>query len=130
MKNTSLKMILLAICFGPAPVLAGAAEGVWKTGADAKGQIAYVTARRCGPALCGQITEVLSPQGQRIDHPNVGRKVFWDMRETGAGNYQGRAFVPALGRDYAATMKVSGQKMTVRGCFGPVCKSQIWTRLK
>lgn len=32
-------------------------------------------------------------------------------------------------REYDGTLKVSGAKMTVKGCLGPVCQSQTWHRV-
>ena len=112
------------------PALAEPAEGVWKTEADGKGQTALVVSRPCGDALCGTITQVMNPQGEIIDHPNVGKRIFWDMKEITPGIYEGQAFVPAFGMEYTAKMTLDGDKMKVGGCFGPICRDQTWTRAK
>lgn len=127
--KTILTIAALAACFA-GPVAAASAVGVWLTQPDAKGQTALVSAQACGGALCGTITQVMNPAGAPIPHPNVGRRVFWDMKKVTGDTYAGRAYVPAFRRDYDAEMKVSGQRMTVRGCLGPVCKNQVWTRVK
>ena len=112
------------------PSLGEPVEGIWRTEPDAQGQVALVSASSCGEKLCGSIVAVENSDGQKIAHPNVGVRLFWDMAETSGGLYQGRAYVPAHQRDYAATMQVSGSQMKVRGCFGPVCQSQTWVRTR
>ena len=112
------------------PALANPAVGQWLTQADGKGQTAIVTSKPCGVSVCGTITQVRDPSGRKISHPNVGRRVFWDMKRTKSGQYEGRAYVPLLRKDVAASMTVTGNNMRVRGCAGPVCRSQVWTRVK
>jgi uncharacterized protein (DUF2147 family) len=103
-------------------------EGVWRTQADAKGQVADVAATRCGPYYCGTITKVYDTAGKSVRAPTIGTRVFWNM--AGAGpEYKGRAYVPAHKREYKAKMTVQGNRMTVKGCLGPVCQSQVWTRI-
>lgn len=109
---------------------AQSAEGMWRTQTDDRGQRAIVSARPCGAdALCGTIVQVLDPSLRAIEHPNIGVQLFWDMVPTGKGLYAGRAFVPAMKAKTKATMQVVGQEMKVKGCIGPICKSQIWTRV-
>lgn len=112
-----------------APSSAEPATGVWKTEADGKGQTALVVSQPCGDALCGTITEVMNPDGETIAHPNVGKRIFWDVQPVSPGVYEGRAYVPAFGTEYDAKMTLRGDKMEVGGCFGPICKSQTWTRV-
>ncbi len=103
--------------------------GMWQTQADRKGQIAYVKVQHCARALCGKIVKVFSPDGQQITHKNVGRTIFWDMMAQGGGRYAGRALVPAYNKQYDAQMRLSGNRLTVKGCLGPVCASQQWARV-
>ena len=128
----TLKVLKIAAvaAFCAAPALADPAAGVWKTEADGKGQTALVVSQPCGDALCGTITEVMNSAGETIEHRNVGRRIFWDVQPVSPGVYEGRAFVPAFGAEYAAEMTLQGDKMKVGGCFGPICKSQTWTRVK
>ncbi len=74
--------------------------------------------------------KVFSPDGQQISHKNVGRTIFWDMIAQGGGSYAGRALVPAYNKEYDAKMQLSGNRLTVKGCFGPVCESQKWSRVQ
>jgi uncharacterized protein (DUF2147 family) len=91
--------------------------------------VAHVNVKKCEQALCGTIIKVFSPSGDPIDHKNVGRMIFWDTSHIGGGAYTGRALVPAFNKEYDAQMTLSGNRLTVKGCYGPVCHSQKWTRV-
>ena len=110
--------------------LGASAEGVWVTQPDKKGGFAHIQAHSCGAALCGTVLRAFDSEGREITTPNVGKRVFWDMRPVADGRYKGRAWVPAHGREYDGVMKVSGDRMKVSGCLGPVCQSQTWRRVK
>lgn len=119
----------LVLCVGTTlQAQASGVEGIWRTESDSRGQTALVTARPCGDAFCGAITSVLDPNGRPIQHPNIGRRVFWEMKPVATGTYQGKAYVPAFKKNFPAEMRLSGRNLVVRGCAGPVCKSQKWQR--
>ncbi|WP_415402459.1 DUF2147 domain-containing protein [Tateyamaria sp. SN3-11] len=102
--------------------------GVWLTPADRKGQVAHVVSEPCGSYFCGTIARVFDQSGTPVAAPTVGQRVFWNMAPDGDA-FRGRAYVPAHNREYAAQMEVSGDLMTVSGCLGPVCQSQVWQRV-
>jgi len=106
------------------------ALGTWQTQADKKGQIAHVEVTRCDQSLCGKIVRTYDSGGQRITTENVGKRVFWGMTRKGEGNYQGRAWVPAHDREYAAKMELNDDRLKVSGCLGPICQSQLWARVQ
>lgn len=115
--------------------LAGAAQadpakGVWKTEPDKKGIVAHVTVYECGGAVCGKITRTFDRSGREIKAASLGQRVIRDAKATGNGVYEGRAFIPAHKREYPAGMRLAGNKLTVKGCMGPVCMSQKWTRIQ
>lgn len=105
------------------------ALGVWQTGPDKKGQIAHVEVSRCAEALCGKIIRTYDDAGRKISSPNLGKRVFWDMTKTGGNVYNGRAWVPAHDREYAAKMRLDENRLKVSGCLGPICESQNWARV-
>jgi len=119
----------MAAFFGTG-ISAEPALGTWQTEADKKGQIAHVKVTRCDESLCGKIVRAYDSQGQRITTENVGKRIFWGMTRTGDGNYQGRAWVPAHDREYAAKMKLNDDRLKVSGCLGPICQSQLWARVE
>ncbi|MFK7938286.1 MAG: DUF2147 domain-containing protein [Roseovarius sp.] len=128
--TTSFSAAALAVVISVGAASADPAKGTWLTGADAKGQVAHVDVYACGASLCGKIVRAFTSAGKRVNTPTVGTRVFWDMVSSGAGTYSGRAYVPAHNRDYAATMRLSGNSLRVKGCLGPVCQSQTWTRVR
>lgn len=117
-----------ALILGAAPALAADPVGLWRTQPDQKGQVANVQAKPCGSAICGTIVKVYDKGGAPVAAPTVGQRVFWDMTPDGR-DYVGRAYVPAHQREYRGRLSVKGNRMIVSGCLGPVCQSQVWTRL-
>lgn len=126
-----MRAVILAtslIC-GAAPVAAEPVLGMWQTEADRKGQVAHVDVHHCDQNLCGRIVKAFNAQGERVVTPNVDKLVFWGMEPTDPGEYEGRAWVPAHDREYKANMELSGDRLKVAGCVGPICQSQIWKRV-
>ena len=120
---------VLALAAWSGQAIADPAIGTWMTEADQKGQVAHVNVTKCRQALCGTIVKVFSPSGDQISHKNVGRMIFWNATPRGGGAYGGRALVPAFNKEYDAEMVLSGNRLMVKGCYGPVCHSQKWTRI-
>ncbi len=110
--------------------LADPATGTWQTEPDKKGIIAHVKVYDCGSSVCGKITRTFNSQGQEIAAASLGHQVIRNARPTGGGQYKGRAWIPAHQREYPAGMTLNGDRMTVRGCMGPVCMSQKWRRIQ
>jgi len=117
-------------------VLAGMASaenvvGTWLTGPDQKGQVAHVDIEPCGgDTVCGTIVRAFDKDGNPVVTKNVGKRIFWDMaRQEAQGAYFGKAYVPVFRATYDAGMTLSGNRLKVKGCAGPICKSQTWTRV-
>ena len=111
------------------PAAAETASGLWLTGPDGKGQVGHVKMAPCGPALCGTVIKAFDSAGKPVLTPNVGKRVIWDVKPAGAGNFAGRMHVSQLKADVAGQFRVSGRAMTVKGCLGKLCQSQKWTKL-
>lgn len=114
----------------PAITFAGNPLGTWHTEPDLKKQTAHVQVTKCGSGYCGTMVRVYDKSGKQISHKNIGKRLFWDARPTGKGDYTGRAYVPVFNKDFPATMTVSGSRLVVKGCNGPICKSQRWTLVR
>ena len=110
-------------------VLADPAMGTWQTEPDKKGITAHVKVYDCGSAVCGRIVRTFNSQGQEIEAASLGQEVIRNAEPTGNGQYDGRAWIPAHQREYQAGMTLHGDRMTVKGCLGPVCMSQKWVRI-
>ena len=127
-----VKRILLSMALAGAvavPVAADTPKGIWVTGPDRKGQVGHVRFSSCGDALCGRVLRAFDSNGNAVKTRNVGKRVIWGMKPTAAGKYAGTMYVSAVDRTVKGTFRVSGRSMTVRGCVGPLCQSQVWTRV-
>ena len=127
-----MKQYLSAVVIGlalTAPAMAEPVVGTWASPPDGKGQTGHVVIRECGGAYCGRLERAFDPVGRPIVTKNVGRELLSNLKAQGGGAYQGRAFVPIFGKSFDAEVNVAGNRMTVRGCAGPVCKKQVWKRV-
>ncbi|MFP4239992.1 MAG: hypothetical protein ACLFRZ_11895 [Rhodosalinus sp.] len=82
----------------------------------------------CGSAICGPIARAFDEEGREITAPNVGKRVFRDLRPVGARHHERRAYAPAQDRTRDGDRGRSGDRPTVKGSLGAVCKSRDWRR--
>lgn len=129
-----MKRLVVAalLALAPGMALADPAEGIWKTATDDYGYFGHVEIRPCGKRFCGTLVEVFNPHGQRIDSPNKGARVLWDLAANGKGGYgKGKGWAPDRNRTYNAAMTVSGDRLSLRACAaGGFCRDEAWTRVK
>lgn len=128
MRVAALALLVLTAA-SPAPI-----AGRWVT---AEGK-AVVEIAPCGPAQCGRIVRVLKPRpgGPAVDmknpdpaqrrRPIEGITILTGFRPE-AGRWRGRIYDPESGRTYRSELTRAGGMLTVKGCFGPFCRSQQWT---
>ena len=110
--------------------LADPALGVWQTEPDRKNLISHIEIRTCGTALCGRVMQAFDTSGTPVETANVGRELFWDLIAQGDGTYDGgTVYVPLLDVTADAKMQLSGNRLEVTGCKGPVCDGQMWIRV-
>ncbi|SDI54685.1 DUF2147 domain-containing protein [Lutimaribacter saemankumensis] len=114
----------------PGALQAEAILGTWLTGPDNKSQVAHMRIKRCGPAICGTVLRAFDKSGQPVTTPNVGKQVIWDVTPDGQGVYRGKVLLPLYKTVVDGMFDVSGDRLTLKGCLGPVCKSQSWTRVE
>jgi uncharacterized protein (DUF2147 family) len=114
-----------------APVLADPLEGTWKTKPDDNGNYGHVKVVPCGPAFCGTLVQAFNGSGTRIDSPNIGKRIVWDMQAQGDGAYgDGKIWSPDRDKTYTGKMKLSGDKVAVSGCVLGICRDGgTWTRI-
>ncbi len=111
-------------------------EGRWQTEA----RDAVVEIAPCGRNLCGRIVTFLKPPpggvGQRdVNNPDaklrsrklLGLAVLSGFTRDG-DEWRGRIYDPKTGKDYRSVLEAHGNRLIVKGCIGPFCKSQTWTR--
>ncbi|MCA8900996.1 MAG: DUF2147 domain-containing protein [Hyphomonas sp.] len=138
---------LVTLVLAAAALLAGQAgagaltglEGSWRTvrhGAD-------VEIRDCGDGSpCGYLVAVNAQVtgGRHLDERNpdaalrarplAGLPLMWGFASARQGWQGGRLYNPETGQTFRASMTlISADQLRVRGCLGPLCRAQVWTRI-
>lgn len=115
--------------------------GLWLTQAgDAK-----VLIRQCGAAICGEVTWLQEPidsatgKPQRDEQnpdprlrarPMIGIELFISMLPSAANAWSGRVYNANNGQTYAGSVALRADgRLEVKRCSGPVCLSEMWTRV-
>jgi uncharacterized protein (DUF2147 family) len=121
-----------ALLFVAGTAFADPVEGVWQTKKDDNGNFGYVEVKPCGPAFCGTLIKSFDSAGAPMDSPNIGRQIIWDMVAYGDGVYDdGKVYSPDRDKTYNSDMKLTGDKLAVRGCVLGICRDGgTWTRVK
>ncbi|MEL6376519.1 MAG: DUF2147 domain-containing protein [Pseudomonadota bacterium] len=130
-----MKSLTTAFCIGLLSAgmafAADPVEGVWQTEPGDEGNFAHVTVEKCGEQICGVLGQAYNSAGQKIDSPNKGRQMIWDMNSDGGGKYSGgKIWAPDRDKVYKSKMSLSGNALKVSGCVAVICRSQNWVRVK
>ncbi|WP_299872168.1 DUF2147 domain-containing protein [uncultured Sulfitobacter sp.] len=128
-----MKTFLASVVFGLA--LASTAwaadpiEGLWKTQPD-DGVFYHVKMQPCGGGFCGVFQKKFEG-GKEVASDVIGKNAVFDMKATGGGSYEGKAWKPSNNKTYKGTGEVSGNKLRIGGCVlgGLICLKQTWTRV-
>lgn len=139
-RNQAVKSLILALGISISmPSLAAAPTpiaGRWKTD-DGKGVVVMAP---CGAHMCGRIERLLikQPVGGQLDERNpdkskrgrqvTGLQIYWNLAPDGQG-WKGEGYSPEDGRYYKAHLRVSGNRMTMKGCVTLFCRTVTWTRM-
>jgi len=128
MKSFAIAVAALVISTGAAfadPIL-----GTWKTQPGDDGNYGLVTISQCGSQICGVLGQGFDSAGNKVDSPNIGRQMIWDMKADGGGKYSGgKIWAPDRDKTYKSKMTLSGNSLKVSGCVAVICRSQNWTRV-
>ena len=102
---------------------------------------AVIAIRKCGRALCGTIEKFLIPPPGGNDQRDVNnadpakrqRKLIGTAILSGltadAGVWRGQVYDPKTGRTYTSEVRrKEGGILEVKGCFGPLCQTQVWKK--
>ena len=114
---------------GAGSTAADPAAGLWQTGVD-RGTVAYVRIAPCGEAMCEKIERSFNTEGE-YQSPHIGKNILRNMVFGTSGEYVGRLWRPASGKQYYAKMTVSDASLTLHGCIagGFILGSQAWARV-
>ncbi len=68
--------------------------------------------------------------GANKNKPIKDMVIMWGQKSIGGGAYEGGTVLKlANGKTYKSKAKLIGaDKFEVKGCMGPICKAQVWTR--
>ena len=104
---------------------------------------AVITVAPCGKKMCGRLSQYLVIPEDGIDqrdvnNPNpelrkrklLGRALLSGLTEE-SDLWRGRIYDPRNGKSYRSVVRrISPSKLEVKGCIGPFCQTQIWTRAR
>jgi uncharacterized protein (DUF2147 family) len=137
-KNLGLAA-LLALGFSSHAMADGGAAGTWLM------ENGKVTVRiaPCGGNLCGTIVALAKPLNKQgkpkvdkenpnsalRDRPIIGLTILSDMAPQSGNKWAGTIYNADDGRTYSSYMKLSGDRMKVKGCVAFICKSMNFTRV-
>mgnify|MGYP000628012490 CR=1 FL=1 len=106
--------------------------GTWRTIADDNGNSGLISVSECGAKICGVLVKSYDKNGKAFKSENQGRKLIWNMVNTGGGTYgKGKVYSPDRDKTYSGKLKLSGNKLNVQGCVLGICRSGgNWSRVK
>ncbi len=127
MKTLKMAFAMLALSAGAA--LADPLEGMWRMAADDNGNSGLIQVAPCGAYLCGQLVRAYDASGAEIVTPNVGRLIISETISAGGANYTGKVYSPDRDATYNSRLTLSGDTLSVEGCFLGICRDGgTWTR--
>jgi len=131
--SAALGLVALAApAFAAEPI-----TGRWVTGE----KDAVVAIARCGKTLCGRIEKFLiMPAGgndqrdvNNSDAAKRNRKLLGTAILSGltadGSTWRGSVYDPKSGRTYTSEVRrKDSTTLEVKGCFGPICQTQVWKK--
>ncbi|PHS28490.1 MAG: hypothetical protein COA84_01535 [Robiginitomaculum sp.] len=113
--------------------------GLWLT----QSGTGHVKIADCGDGTpCGKLVWIEGPDAaaQRDnnnpdttlrDQPIVGLQLLWGFKERSSNWAKGKIYSPEKGKTYRSTIKLMDENtLQVKGCVGPFCQAQTWTRVE
>lgn len=113
--------------------------GVWYT--EDKGAKVKVTdcgdGTPCGnlvwflPDGSGVTNDINNPDQELKNQPLIGSRVFWGFESKKDRWLKGRIYDAGSGKSYKSKLQLADDgTLKVKGCIGPLCQTQIWTRVE
>jgi uncharacterized protein (DUF2147 family) len=125
MRSLAAAFVLVAGAAGADPI-----EGLWRTMPDDNGTTGLMEVAACGDALCGTLVRAYDAAGREVAMPNLGRQLLWDAVPHGNGRYRGRIHAPDRDQDYAARLRLRGDRLSISVCVLGICRlGGVWTRV-
>jgi len=111
--------------------------GVWYT-ADKSAKVEVIDCgdgTPCGnlvwfePDGSGVVTDANNPDPELKKRPLLGSPVFWGFERKKTRWNKGRIYDASSGKSYKSKLELAEDgTLKVKGCIGPLCQAQIWTR--
>lgn len=129
--------ILGAVMLAAPALASGPITGRWVTSE----KDAVVAIAKCGQALCGRLERFLIlPKGGKdqrdVNNADpakrsrklIGTAILYGLTEDD-GAWRGQVYDPKSGRTYTSQVRRMGDgTLEVKGCFGPLCQTQVWKK--
>jgi uncharacterized protein (DUF2147 family) len=114
----------------PASLAADPLEGVWLTTPGTDGHRGLIQVAPCGSKLCGTVIGAVLADGSKASEGGaIGRQIIWDTVHKGNGVYSGKVYAPDRDKTYTSKLILTGNGLSVSGCFMGVCREDgIWAR--
>lgn len=141
MTRIVLSIALLLGLAGPALALLAPQPitGRWVT--EEKDSV--VTISKCGTTYCGRLSQYLvmpeggaeqkdiyNPDPRKRSRKLLGTALLWGFQPDG-NVWRGTIYDPRNGKSYRSVLRrKSDSVLEVKGCIGPFCQTQNWTRAK
>ncbi|PHY22210.1 DUF2147 domain-containing protein [Caulobacter sp. BP25] len=140
MFRTTMIAAAAALGFLATPAFAADVTGVWQTPTNG-GQVEIA---RCGNSLCGKLVSSNhireNPTLKDVRNKDESQRVrtlknlqmLYDFTGGPAKWTGGKVYNPDDGGTYAGTIELIGDnQLKLKGCIvAPLCKTQVWTRLR
>lgn len=102
---------------------------------------AVIAIKRCGKALCGTLEKFLVLPAGGLDQRDInnadpakrerkllGLPILFSLTED-KDLWRGQIYDPKSGRTYSSEVRRKGPgALEVKGCFGPLCRTQEWRK--
>lgn len=130
-----MKTLIAAAVFGltmaGTAFAADPAVGTWQTAKDDNGNYGHINVTECGSAICGTLVKSFDGGGAPLESENTGRKIIWNMKADGGGQYSGgKVYAPDRDKTYNSKMTLSGNALKIKGCVLGICRDGgAWTRV-
>jgi len=135
-------LILAALTLLSSPAFAADGKDVYGTWQVQSGS-ALVDIKDCGDGTpCGFLSSINSdtpetvlddknPDPELAKKPLLGSRMLWGFKEKSDKWSGGRIYDAESGKDYKSKIEVQEDgTLKVKGCVGPFCQSQVWTRVE
>lgn len=136
--NSKILMTLAAMAIAtPAAAAPQSVAGKWLV--EDKGGIVQIG--QCGATVCGTLVQILTPGKQNAtdaNNPNKalrsrplkGVNLLYGFTANGS-DWKGNIYDPRRGKTFKSYIKLNANgTLSVKGCWGPICQTQTWTRAK